>query len=325
MNIKQYKFVTEYLKWGNQLIAYKNAYQSKGSYKSIQSAANRLLNDPEVAKAIYESEARIRGEVEIAIANRQIKEILTIEEKRTLLKQIAAGTMYVEQKYKGKNCTQCSQYISPTINQMLAAIREDNKLAGHYPHKQNGKWIIPAAQAEEENSGTPENLQQNTTIVDPKISLPFRGVGGQPPQDENHENPQQFTTTEEQDATPLLFLGGDIGASASGGDKRQSGRLTREEQETQNENLPVRTPARKTESGWDVHPGGQQNTCPNDEIGRATESENEIDNQILTEGLETHDTLTVNTAGNIISQEKLRELLYPKHPKLMPMENEQQE
>ena len=40
------------------------------------------------------------------------------------------------QYYRGKDCSQCSQYVLPTIAQMLAAIKEDSKLAGHYPAAQ---------------------------------------------------------------------------------------------------------------------------------------------------------------------------------------------
>jgi len=59
--------------------------------------------------------------------------------------------------------------------------------------------------------------------------------------------------------------------------------------------------------------------------------ENEIDNQSLTEDLKTNDTLlsrhsvseggNVNSFGSIISQEKLRELLYPKKTELTHMKN----
>ena len=125
-------------------------YGDTGNYDAAESAANRLLRIPEIADFISSVEDGIRNEVEQEFKAKYREELLTIYDKRLLLKKITTGEIYIEQKYKGKNCTQCSQYISPTINQMLAAIREDNKLAGHHPFKQNGKWVIPSLQTGQE-------------------------------------------------------------------------------------------------------------------------------------------------------------------------------
>ena len=135
MNQKQFIFVKEYLRGNGKLVAYNRAYGTGRNYDTIMSAANRLLRIPEIAEYINETRDAIRHEVEQELKEKYREELLTIYEKRRILKLIATGEMYVEQKYKGKNCTQCSQYISPTINQMLAALREDSKLAGHYPEK----------------------------------------------------------------------------------------------------------------------------------------------------------------------------------------------
>lgn len=136
MNTKQYTFVTEYLRSSDHIMAYKNAYQSTSDYTTIESAANRLLKHPEVAQAIREAQTAIRQQVEREVAEKLKGELLTIQRKRELLYQIATGEMYVEQNYKGKNCSQCTQFIRPSINQMLKAIDLDNKLAGHYGTKE---------------------------------------------------------------------------------------------------------------------------------------------------------------------------------------------
>ena len=96
------------------------------------------------------------------------------------------------------------------------------------------------------------------------------------------------------------FLGGDIGASASGGDKRQSGCL------------PQPQVVGLTHEEQEMH---DENTEKDNKIEQTTETN--TDNQPHTNSLETF----VNPSGNIISQEKLRELLYPQKPKLSYMKN----
>jgi len=259
-----------YLKHRDKIVAHNLAYGNNPNYDSVESSANRLLRIPEIADTIQSIQDTIRHEVEEEFKAKYREELLSIYDKRMLLKRIATGEMYVEQKYKGKNCTQCSQYISPTINQMLAAIREDNKLAGHHPFKQNGKWVIPALQTQQEENITPENDNKRQQVsLSPAgggVSLSADGGGAFA-----QENPQQETTT---DNTSPIGVGG---------------------------NLP-------------------QNT-PEIDNNRQQPHENETDNQSLVEQPETHDTAAVNSSGRIISQEKLRELLYPQKPKLSYMKN----
>lgn len=134
MNLKQYRFVTEYLKWGDPAHAYKLAYNCKSNnYRSMESAANRLLNNPEIATAIEEAEARLRSEAEQEVKQRITAELLTVQRKREILARIAEGNVYIEQQYKGKDCKTCTQMVKPSINQMLKAIDLDSRLAGDYP------------------------------------------------------------------------------------------------------------------------------------------------------------------------------------------------
>lgn len=136
MNIKQHKFVTEYLRNGNAMVAYWRAYNVKDpNGRAAESAANRLLRHPEIKAAIDESQSRIRNEVEREVAARRVEEVFSIEEKRVLLKKIATGQMMVEQYYKGKDCNMCTQYVRPSIWHVLSAIKEDSRLAGHYPQQ----------------------------------------------------------------------------------------------------------------------------------------------------------------------------------------------
>lgn len=134
MNLKQYRFVTEYLKWGDPAHAYKLAYNCKSNnYRSMESAANRLLNNPEIATAIEEAEARLRSEAEQEVKQRITAELLTVQRKREILARIAESNVYIEQQYKGKDCKTCTQMVKPSINQMLKAIDLDSRLAGDYP------------------------------------------------------------------------------------------------------------------------------------------------------------------------------------------------
>lgn len=138
MNTRQQQFVTEYLRIGDKMIAYKKAYDcDSSSYRTVESAANRLLQHPEVAAAIAEVTNRIRHEVEQQLQQELKTQLLTVQRKRELLARIAEGDIYVEQNYKGKDCNTCTQLVKPTVNQMLKAIDLDSKLAGHYTNDRN--------------------------------------------------------------------------------------------------------------------------------------------------------------------------------------------
>lgn len=170
MKLEHYKFVTEYLHRNDKALAYKNAYNSDSNYNTLESAANRLLKNPEVAEAINNAQAAIRSKVEAEVAEQLKGELLTIKKKRELLYDIATGQMWVEQSYKGKDCNVCTQYVRPTINQMLRAIHLDNKLAGHYPTQQKPEPIhstsLPDAAPQPKERSTVKihnKTQQNKT------------------------------------------------------------------------------------------------------------------------------------------------------------------
>lgn len=189
MNLKQHAFVNEYLYWNDATIAYKNAYKSKSSNKTIESAGNRLLKNPEVAAAIERSLSAVRSRVENEVAQRLKVELLTIQEKRTIPAQIARGDIYIEHHYKGKNCTQCTQYIRPSYSLMLRAIQEDSRLAGHYPDKRIHKH---------------NNSQQNKPLQSTPPIQEDRGTTHKQNQTlEKHNNSQQNTCPDEVEHKPL--------------------------------------------------------------------------------------------------------------------------
>ncbi len=213
MNTKQQKFVTEYLKWGIPVLAYANAYNKPDpNGRAIESAANRLMRHPEVKQAIHDAEDRIRHQVEREIADRQALDVFTIEQKRHLLKQIATGAMLVEQHYKGKDCRQCTQFVRPTINQMLRAIDLDNRMSAHYPSPQQPKAVSSLPPLKETSIGqhlaTTDNKIENTND---ETRLPLtvshtefgRGIGGQPRPDSPEEQ-QPATTDNKTDNTPTI-------------------------------------------------------------------------------------------------------------------------
>lgn len=217
MNTRQQKFVTEYLQWGIPCLAYANAYNKPNpNGRAIESAANRLLRNPEVQQAIHDAEDRIRHQVEREIADRQALDVFTIEQKRHLLKQIATGDILVEQRYKTGDCRHCTQFIRPTINQMLRAIDLDNRMAAHYPPPQQIK-IPPLKEvpcehrAEDVHSRSTDNTtpEQHFATTDNKTEntnhetrLPLKGIGGQPAPDTREQQPNTTTATDNTSPRP---------------------------------------------------------------------------------------------------------------------------
>lgn len=175
MNLKQQTFVTEYLRHRSAYTAYCIAYNTESSnYESVMSAANRLLHHPEVSATINSILGTIRKEVEEEVRQELKTELLTVQHKRELLARIARGEMYVPQNYKGKDCSQCTQMVTPTINQMLKAIDLDSKLAGHYSAQQTTPIITssviaaPGPQLHERQSQLAPNInktQQELTVI----------------------------------------------------------------------------------------------------------------------------------------------------------------
>lgn len=137
MKTEQQKFIIEYLRFNDKVIAYKNAYNSDADYETMEAAADKLLRSPEVAELVNDTTAAIRSRTESEIAAEQKGAMLTVQKKRELLYEIATGQMLAEQSYKGKDCNVCTQYVRPTINHMLRAIQIDNQLAGHTTKKKS--------------------------------------------------------------------------------------------------------------------------------------------------------------------------------------------
>lgn len=137
MKTEQQKFIIEYLRFNDKVIAYKNAYNSDADYETMEAAADNLLSNPEVAELVNDTTAAIRSRTESEIAAEQKGAMLTVQKKRELLYEIATGQMLAEQSYKGKDCNVCTQYVRPTINHMLRAIQIDNQLAGHTTKKKS--------------------------------------------------------------------------------------------------------------------------------------------------------------------------------------------
>lgn len=212
MNTKQQKFVTEYLQWGIPSLAYANAYNKPDpNGRAIESAANRLLRNPEVKQAIHDAEDRIRHQVEREIADRQALDVFTIEQKRHLLKQIATGDMLVEQRYKTGDCRHCTQFVRPTINQMLRAIDLDNRMSAHYPppqHKTTTKRSVLVATTDKDINTATANKKSSFPARLDNISPAFipptaGGAGGKLAPD----NPEQQRNTITDNISPLRARG----------------------------------------------------------------------------------------------------------------------
>ena len=172
MNEKQQRFITEFMRYGDKILAYKAAYNNPSPDPDvIISAANRLLRRPEVREVIETAQKRIRAEVEAELKAELKQELLTVQRKRELLAQIATGEALIEQHTKGKNCNMCTILQRPNFTQMLKAIDLDSRLAGHY--KTNGHGTVrPVQQAEKtEKQNKKEQsvaLEEGVDAVDPE-------------------------------------------------------------------------------------------------------------------------------------------------------------
>lgn len=234
MNINQHKFITEYLRHRSAYTAYCIAYQiqDETQYDSIMRAAQQLLDNPDVGGVIRSVMEGIRYEAEQEIRAELKTDVLTVQRKREILARIANGDMYVAQNYKGKDCTQCTQMVTPTINQMLKAIDLDNKMAGHYPG--NSRQLTPYPPKGETNLDRrvphkEHKTQQNTTKNRNASLLAKEGTLESASRHEptgevefsrrtqNTNNLQQNTTIQEEEKAPVpplrgtRQLGGDIG------------------------------------------------------------------------------------------------------------------
>lgn len=134
MNAKQYEFVMQYLQHKDKITAYTIAYNKRTSnYRAVESAANRLLQNPEIKQYIANMRESMYNEAMQEVQKELKTELLTVHRKREVLARIVNGEHSVIQNFKGKNCQVCTYFLYPTIREILQGIREDNRMAGHYP------------------------------------------------------------------------------------------------------------------------------------------------------------------------------------------------
>lgn len=151
MNLKQQAFVCEMLRHGNRAEAYKAAYQTKSNNpRSLQSAADRLMKNPEVAAAIQSVHERIYAEVQEELKARITHEVLTAQRKREILAQIAEGEWMVQPPPEELS-NQRTAVLIPTMKERLKAIDMDNRMTGAY---------------EKENAAKHNNTQQEPPVAD---------------------------------------------------------------------------------------------------------------------------------------------------------------
>ncbi|WP_276131935.1 terminase small subunit [Polluticoccus soli] len=176
MNMNQHSFVCELLRHGNKCEAYKTAYRPQNENpRSIESAANRLMKNPEVSAAITEAQERMLEEARQELKEKYVAELLTVQRKRELLAQIAEGK-WMEQPPPDHIEGQRVPVMVPTLKERLKAIDMDNRMDGSYrataqnqatetgelPRAQNETELIPPAREK-------DKTQQNTTKQPVKV------------------------------------------------------------------------------------------------------------------------------------------------------------
>lgn len=186
MNHRQQLFANAYLRHGDPLIAYSEAYKPKEpNYRSIMSAANRLLRNPEIAEHINAVRDAARAAAEHELKEKMKEELLSVHDKRLYIKRVINGEVLIPQDYKANGCNRCTMFLRPTFPQVLAYLKEDSRLAGHYPEQQTRSRKQPT---------TIDNK-----ICKPDIESPPQGIGGLLAKDSR----QQLTTNHPHRPTPF--------------------------------------------------------------------------------------------------------------------------
>lgn len=145
MNHRQQLFANTYLWHNDPTIAYMEAYKPKvPNYRAIMSAANRLLRKPEIAEYISSVRDSVRSQLEYELKEQMKEELLTIHEKRLYIKRVINGEILIPQDYKTTGCNRCTMFLRPTFPQILGYLKEDSRLAGHYPDKRRTSTKPPA-------------------------------------------------------------------------------------------------------------------------------------------------------------------------------------
>lgn len=164
MNHKQQLFANAYLRLNDPLVAYIQAYNPKdaSNYRSIKSAANRLLRNPEIAEHIRSVRDAARATAEYELKEQMKEELLSIHDKRLYIKRVINGEILIPQDYKTNGCNRCTIFLRPTFPQILGYLKEDSRLAGHYPEKRR----------------TTTRQQRATSISCPPLPVPQNAGAG---------------------------------------------------------------------------------------------------------------------------------------------------
>ena len=251
MNIKQHKFVTEYLRFQDKIVAYNNAYpNSKRNGRATESSANRLMQKPEIAQIIADALETTMYNARQELKDQMKEELLTVYQKRLLCRRVVLGEVREEITVKGKDCNQCTYYREISYNTKLRYSREDSLLAGHYIY---GKKQPPVHIAPQQQDIPPLPVPPNAGKEVPRDSGAEDVNSSNATQQQEIEN-RNKTQQNEETPTPASpahagFLGGD---SRHRRDGVVDSRTTTTPQETTH--ITQSTPGSATPTG-----GGQNN------------------------------------------------------------------
>jgi hypothetical protein len=202
MNHKQQLFANAYLRLTDPLVAYIQAYKPKdaSNYRSIKSAANRLLRHPEIAAHISGVRNAAREQAQFELKEQMKEELLTVHDKRLYIKRVINGEILIPQDYKTNGCNRCTIFLRPTFPQILGYLKEDSRLAGHYPQQQKttkknlAHSISPEFIPQQAGGGgsdfaqnTPPPEQQSATNCPPPAGVSRSDGGGTLAQDAREE------------------------------------------------------------------------------------------------------------------------------------------
>ena len=162
MNTNQHRFVCEMLRHGDKKKAYRAAYDpTNQNERSIESAANRLMKNQEVADAIEEAENRMYAEAEQELRERYVSQLLSVQRKRELLAQIAEGN-WIEQPPPDHITDHPIAVMVPTLKDRLKAIDMDNRMDGSY-RVMPPSPEAPAAEENKDEANPPGNTERTKT------------------------------------------------------------------------------------------------------------------------------------------------------------------
>ena len=125
MHQEQYAFVLEYLKTSDKAAAYRTATGlSHLTDETALEGANLMMSSPEVAGAIEDVEDNVRVTVLLEMET-NLPPLLTDDDKRAILAEIARGRMKALAIGFGEKCCTCGMSDFPSIDQIIRAIKKD--------------------------------------------------------------------------------------------------------------------------------------------------------------------------------------------------------